>query len=259
MKNCYKCYMEKETEVLDFFDNKFLSFADEYKINRWSIPALIESKILEKCGYFKTIPNNITNISIISPMNLEDVALTGEVKSDYFENTEYYLTPAACLHFYPILSQRKDIRNELITTKARVYRYENGQFENGRRLWDFTVREFVAVGSFEYVNNFLKDFKIKALEFIKKYYENAELKAANDNFYPTNENNMKQRIQKNNQLKFELVWDDLALASFNYHEFHFSKEFGFDNNKTVVTGCVGFGLDRWLEFAGKVGLINELK
>ena len=40
---------------------------------------------------------------------------------------------------------------------------------------------------------------------------------------------------------------ELALASFNYHGFHFSMAFDFAKNGTIVTGCVGFGLDRWID------------
>ena len=39
---------------------------------------------------------------------------------------------------------------------------------------------------------------------------------------------------------------ELAIASFNYHKYHFSKLFEFDKDEKIVTGCVGFGLDRWV-------------
>ena len=38
----------------------------------------------------------------------------------------------------------------------------------------------------------------------------------------------------------------LALASFNSHGTHFSGPYQFDNGNQIVTGCVGFGLHRWL-------------
>ena len=61
--------------------------------------------------------------------------------------------------------EKNPIYNTIITTKARVYRYEAGKFETGRRLWDFGVREFVAVGDREFVRGFLTYFQEKSLEF----------------------------------------------------------------------------------------------
>ncbi|HFX4056272.1 TPA: hypothetical protein ACIEJC_001743, partial [Streptococcus pyogenes] len=73
----------------------------------------------------------------------------------------------------------------------------------------------------------------------------------NDHFYPTKLNLKKEKYQKQNNLKKELVVElggkKLSIASFNKHGNHFSKEFNFDQKGEIVTGCVGCGIDRWLE------------
>ena len=115
------------------------------------------------------------------------------------------------------------------------------------------MREFVAVGSKEYVMDFLKDFQQKSLKLAEQYNIKSSIITANDHFYPSKKNIIKEKMQKANNLKYELIIDDqVALASFNFHGFHFSKTFDFDEEESIVTGCVGFGLDRWLERVRKL-------
>ena len=256
--NKYQSYYGVDSATFLKLDSVINEFIVNYKVNTWFIPALISGDILKRCGYFNTIPNNLTKIGIFKRELLDEIAVHGpkSYKNDYlFTNeNEYYLTPAACIHFYPILeelsSKGKPIINELITTTARVYRYEDDKFVEGQRLWDFTVREIVAVGSVDYVQSFLSDMKNKILEYAKTISEKAHLEKANDSFYPTKENILKNRFQKQNNSKTELIVNigntPLAISSFNYHGYHFSKEFNFDANGSIVTGCVGCGIDRWI-------------
>lgn len=114
-----------------------------------------------------------------------------------------------------------------------------------------TVYEFVAIGDEKFVKDFLEKMKRGALDILKKYGIAGEAVVGNDHFYPSRYNKMAEKYQKLNKLKYELIVDNnelgkIALASFNFHGPHFSKTFEFDENETVVTGCVGFGIDRWI-------------
>lgn len=244
MNSCYKVYLNDDTKIIEELENKIQVFFNGYKTNCWSIPALIEENILVKCGYFSIMPNQLTRA-------LNEMAV--DLKQS---NVKYYLTPAACLHLYPHIKSQT-IKNELITTKARVYRWEDGNYTEGVRMWDFTVRECVAIGTVSFVKEFLEDFMNKAMDLAKTYNIDAQIVQASDHFYPSKENQLKQRIQLANNLKYELQVNIdgkiIALASFNYHGFHFSKTFDFDEEGEIVSGCVGFGIDRWLT------VINYLK
>lgn len=59
-------------------------------------------------------------------------------------------------------------------------------------------------------------------------------------------------MQLVNKTKQELVASingkEVALASFNFHGNHFSAKFNFEGDRNIVTGCVGFGLERWISF-----------
>lgn len=256
--NKYQSYYGGDQSTIVKLDHVINEFIANYKVNTWFIPAMISGDILERCGYFNTIPNNLTKIGVFKREVLDDIATNGlhsyQNDSVFTNDNQYYLTPAACIHFYPILEElslkHKPIINELITTTARVYRYEDDRFIKGQRLWDFTVKEIVAVGSVEYVQFFLSDMKNKLLAYAKTIVKEARLEQANDSFYPTKENMLKSRFQKQNNSKTELIVDigntPLAISSFNYHGYHFSKEFHFDSNSSIVTGCVGCGIDRWI-------------
>ena len=243
----FPTYDENETNYVDSLDNDLLKFAEGYKVNKWSFASIINNEIIKKCGYFESMPSNLSFISGAGEENISRMLEKKEIES--FPTSGYGLTPAACLHIYPMLEKNRK-KDEIVTTLQRVYRYEQGHFSEETRLWEFWVREFVAVGTEEYVQSFLRDFEKKALEYSKNRYPESRIRSANDFFYPSRENKIIQRMQSKNNLKKELVVDindkDVASASFNYHKTHFSRIFSFDEAGTVVTGCVGFGLNRWL-------------
>jgi len=73
-------------------------------------------------------------------------------------------------------------------------------------------------------------------------------------------NHAKARVQQDNARKHELTADiagtRVALAPFNYHHRHLSTEFAFDADGTVVSGCAGFGLERWLAPMRQAGTLQ---
>lgn len=223
------------TEQILRLDEMFLSFVAEETVFNLKIPSLIPRSTLEKCGYFSTFPQHLTKVTPFQ-------------SADNIEEDGLYLSPAACIHFYPMLEKnpKKDV---CYTTLQRVYRYENGNYSQDERLWEFTVREFVFVGSPTYVLSRLDSMKEKSLALAKTFSAKAELQQACDAFYPSARNIIMQRIQVASNVKTELSMPyegrSVAVGSFNYHQNHFSKPFHFDANGTIVTGCVGFGIERW--------------
>lgn len=224
------------TKIIKELDEKFRKFIEDYNVYEVKIPSLISEEVLKRCGYFETFPQHLTKLA------------------PYQDNPSYrrkrYLTPAACIHIYPML-EKECKTHSCYTTVERVYRYENGKFDEPERLWEFTVREFVFVGNKDFVKKALSDIKEKALIFAKEIDKNAVICEAHDFFHPTPTNKMKEKIQLSNHMKDELLLElegrKIAVASFNYHGYHFSRPFHFDQDGEIVTGCVGFGLERWLE------------
>lgn len=246
----YTCFYSNGNKILTYLDNKFIGLLEGYNYEEYHIPALIDGEVLDRCGYFESFPHHLTSAAFVKESCYKDVVSEKAVKKEHIEICNKYLTPAACLHIYPMFEGKKIKDNTIITTKARVYRYEAGRFEDLTRLWDFTVRELVFIGDSEFVKNELNNIKQEALKLALNITSDAKISRATDSFYPNKQNEIKSKIQKVNALKSELLipikGKDVAVASFNFHEFHFSKPFYFDNDNKIVTGCVGFGLERWV-------------
>lgn len=245
----YCVFTEKETAIFNKIDTYFKNIAIQLGAIEYSIPAMISKDVLEKCGYFYSFPQQLTATAFVRPDAYEKVVQKGGIVSDYMSVSDQYLTPAACLHIYPTL-ENVDIDTKMITTKARVYRYENEKFDGKTRLWDFTVREIVLVGTQDFVLEKLSLLKEKSWVFCQEIGLPVKLIAASDHFFPTKRNEIKQKFQISNSLKYELVVPvgdtEVSIASFNFHGTHFSKPFHFDQSGRVLTSCIGYGLERWV-------------
>ena len=249
-RQVYACFDQDDARRFETFDGDFLWFFESDAPEHIAIPAVISGELLCRCGYFSAFPDQIMALAALGEDHLGDVADSNRVRADQFRPMAQYLTPAACLHFYPMLAQRNLPPAMALTTRARVFRRETRTGPALTRLWDFTVREFVFVGSVEHVKARLEHAHEAALDYASGLFSDVSLEIASDHFYPTAMNRAKARMQRGNSRKVELVarFGDLtvALASFNFHDLHFSGAFGFDDARRVVTGCAGFGLERWI-------------
>lgn len=250
MQDVYVCIDGDAARTLEQLDKDFCGFFEVDKPEQIFIPAVIGGDVLCRCGYFSAFPDQILSLSAIGEDQMKTVAETGTVRPDQFSPQALYLTPAACLHFYPLLARRETISPMTLTARARVFRREVKGVAPLTRLWDFTVREFVFVGGEAHVRARLEHARDTAFAYAQKLFTDVSLEIASDHFYPTPMNRVKARLQRGNARKFEIVARfgerQIALASFNYHDLHFSGAFSFDQDKTLVTGCAGFGLERWI-------------
>ena len=74
---------------------------------------------------------------------------------------------------------------------------------------------------------------------------------ANDPFFLTRANHALHVMQVNNELKYELKFQgygvSTAIASFNIHNNFFGRAFRISyNGAPAYTGCIGFGMERWV-------------
>lgn len=239
----YETLEDTESAYYQMIDEHFKNIAVNFGGKEVVIPAMIKESVLKRCGYFRSFPQHLTGIkSYFEQMNI-DIDNANKTEESLF------LTPAACLHIYPMLED-ENVENSVITTKARVYRYEAERHDGNVRLWDFSVREIVAVGTERFVLDTLAYLREQALAYCNELGIKAEIKNATDPFYPSKTNEKIKKIQKINNLKKELTTCingiEVAIASFNIHGTHFSKTFNFDRSGQIITGCVGFGLERWI-------------
>ena len=260
IKEGYACYYESCDKLYTDLDQHFKSFIKEWNYKTYTIPAMIDGEVLEKCGYFESFPDQISVVGEIADEKIQHIMEGGKIDESCIKLRNKYLTPSACLHIYPMYQGKKITKNEVVMTKARVFRCEKSGFNNMTRLWDFSVREIVFIGSSEFVKESLEKMKEYVLSFAQKITEEARVVVAHDHFYKGQRNNIKARIQTKNEQKFELIVpignNDVSLASFNFHNGHFSIPFEFDNNRQVVSGCVGFGMERWVAACLEYGITD---
>ena len=135
----------------------------------------------------------------------------------------------------------------IFSLRSKAFRHEDET--NEARLNEFTIREFVFVGTTEFIEENMIEMQEKSLDLANRFGFNARLESASDVFFPSKKNIIMSKLQKKNSKKVELAVDyydkTLALGSFNYHRDHFSRMFGFDADG-IQSACLGYGIERWI-------------
>lgn len=244
----YLCLGERDTKNIRELENKVLDGLKKYSPREIEVSSMICPYNLRKCGSFISMPQNITAISNIKKEQLEHVSKENNIEKNDVMFSNIFLSPASCLNFYPML-ENTYCENMVVTFRNKSYRYELGDFSEKTRFWEFSNREIVVVGDEKYVLSTLEEIKNILGTIFESLCPEIRLKEGTDAFFPTKSNLKMKKIQYINKLKYEFVASidgkDVAMASINYHNTHFSRPFGFDREGYIKTGCVGLGLDRW--------------
>ena len=66
---------------------------------------MIDEDVLAKCGYFKTMPNQLTPVGYVKLNDMDTDLSSGKISKDNILFEKKYLAPAACLHIYPMLEK----------------------------------------------------------------------------------------------------------------------------------------------------------
>ncbi|MFD7659146.1 hypothetical protein ACFV4N_34645 [Actinosynnema sp. NPDC059797] len=134
---------------------------------------------------------------------------------------------------------------ELVTVLGQCYREED-HFDGLRRLRAFRMREVVALGTPEQVDAHLA----RSSEFVERLADALRLPlerhGATDPFFdPAGERTTFQKIVP---VKHEYTYRGTAVASVNTHFTFFGErcEVPLADGGPAATGCVGFGVERWL-------------
>jgi seryl-tRNA synthetase len=251
-------------KLFQHLEKLFLRLASLSDAEEFHFPVFISAKELKKLDYFKSFPQLIHfPVSLkLDEENLRSFAqgehmnAKGEMLLTEVTPICECLTPAACYHFY-IGHQGMNLpTTQYFTTRAHCFRQEKF-YEPLRRQRNFNMREIVCIGTAEDVKSFLaryKDLMTKVLEQLKLP---VEWEIATDPFFDP-ESNPKFIMQQLDPVKQEMIFckneaEELSIGSINYHKNYFGD--GFDikvNNQTAFSGCVAFGLERWIYAITKV-------
>lgn len=238
--------------VQELLERRILSWASEIGAARYAFPPLMQVGDLAKFDYFENFPHLVLVAS-----GLRDDAIAQsygttasnsikKVPAPDLNDGSYALPSAACYNAYLHLAGTVQPETTYITTVARCFRNEI-EYVGLQRMWGFTMREIVCVGSREATQTHLQEFKRKILGFSKQIGLTLEIQTATDPFY--DKKSSRAAMQKVFPVKEEFVYGGkLAIASVNFHRNFFGERCDIRDasGEHVFTSCVAFGLERWL-------------
>jgi seryl-tRNA synthetase len=228
-------------------------------------PTLIPAKVLGRCGYFSSFPQSVTMVTHlvedydrIEHFRQANAETTDLIVPDFtaFTTPEACISPAVCYHCYLAREGETLTDCNVVTCVGKCFRYESTNITGLDRLWDFTMREVVFVGTSEQVSSRRAKGIDLVMEQLDRYDLEVQVETANDPFFSA-AYATKTYYQTRSDLKYEVrlaVEPDergarsIACGSFNLHEDFFGKTFTItaSDGKPAFTGCVAWGLERWI-------------
>lgn len=270
-------FREPFSSLMRFLDYAFVSkIASRFPgVQEEHYPAVISTESLNKTNHFTSFPEHIhfvthlrEDLDIIEAFS-QSIRTAGGWKeheslqlSETMIKPRFTMNPSTCYHCYEGL-QNEVLEGDGITVTAisKCHRFESRNHTDFGRLLDFSMREIIFVGKPDYV----KENRLKAIEYLKElaveWQVDSLLEIANDPFF-TNDFQVKASFQRNQEMKYELrltiphIKKSIACSSVNFHSNTFGNAFGISMGKRpAVTGCVGFGIERWaFAFLAQYGL-----
>jgi seryl-tRNA synthetase len=239
------------------FDARVTATAAVDEPERLAFPPLLPKRQIEEIGYLKSFPHLAG--TIFSFAGDEEQAAEQEAKAERHEDwsgyqvqTDLCLTPAACYPVYPAIAGRGKLAPGGVMVDAGgsyVFRHEPSG--DPARLQMFHQREIVRIGEPETVAEWRDAWRDRSVALLRSVGLDASFDVASDPFFGRS-GRLLARSQKAQALKFEVLVqiagpEPTAVASFNYHQDHFSSTYGIEMDAadpTAHTACLGFGLER---------------
>ena len=251
-----------DLSIKNYFNSRLVSKEELY-------PNVIEIETLNECNHFDSFPEHILfnghfkeGLSHIDKFSKIKNKKQFIKKNNNKINIDLVQNPSTCFHFFKKRANKNIIRNEIVTAITKCGRFESKNHKEVTRLREFFLREFMFIGSKEFVNK----TRLNTIDMFKKFITSFEIpgimQSANDPFF-TQSHNLKSNFQKKLKMKYEfkanIKKQEFAIFSSNYHGLNFSKNFKIKrNSKFIHSGCIGFGLERFAyAFFGQHGYDNK--
>jgi len=240
------------------FDAKVTEASETEAPEHMVFPPLLPRRQMEEVGYLKSFPH--LACTVFSFEGDEEQAAEQERRaekhedwSEHQEMTDLVLKPAACYPVYPAVAARGALApGGVMVDAGGTYVFRHEPSGDPARLQVFHQREIVRIGEPEAVVEWRDRWRDRSLELLRSVGLDATTDVASDPFFGR-AGRMLARSQRSQELKFEVVVPiagpgPTAVASFNYHQDHFSSVYGIEmagEAKSIAhTACLGFGLER---------------
>ncbi|HSQ27508.1 MAG TPA: hypothetical protein VLM80_10335 [Anaerolineales bacterium] len=249
------------SQLMDYFEGLFLDLADSFESKPYRFPTLIPAKYLERVNYFRAFPHSLTfathlreDLDVIDHFAQNACCVDHDLSTslDSFSPIRTLLSPAVCYHLYFALADNPLPNDSMIVTAVgQCFRYEAINLTSLERLWNFTMREVIFVGSKDFVLENREIARQRMERVFEKIGLNYSVESANDPFF-VGEFRKQAAFQSAFQLKFEIraslpfKTSTLAVGSYNYHQDFFGRNLNItlSDGSPTHTGCVAFGLER---------------
>jgi seryl-tRNA synthetase len=219
-------------------------------------PPLLPRRQLEEVGYLKNFPHLVGTVFSFAgdeaaARDQEERAARHEDWSEHQCMTDLVLVPAACYPVYPAIGRRGPLPvGGLMIDAGPAYVFRHEPSGDPARMQMFHQREMVRLGEPEVVAQWRDRWRDRALELLRGVGLDADFAVAADPFFGR-AGRMLRASQLSQELKFEIQVqiagpEPTAVASFNYHQEHFSSVFDIRlaGGELAHTACLGFGLER---------------
>jgi seryl-tRNA synthetase len=246
-----------------YFDRAFEAFGDPWGAEPVLTPTLIPARALAKCDYFRSFPHNVTFachlredaacVEGFRGRHQEREDLDGRALAD-METPEACLSPAVCYHVYHLNKGRTlPAAGLAYGVCGKCFRYESSNLSDLRRLWDFTMREVVFLGTRDDVLSRRERSLEQVARFLVEHDLAGEVRTASDPFFVAPDAVAKTYFQLSSETKYEISLllpegARLAVGSLNYHTDFFGRAFdvAVEGAGPMHSVCVAFGLERWV-------------
>jgi seryl-tRNA synthetase len=219
-------------------------------------PPVLPRKQIEDLGYLENFPHLAGSVFAFEGTEAQarvmaERAGRHEDWSEHQHQTDLCLTPAVCYPVYPAIARRGTLPAGGVTVDPGAsYAFRHEPSGDPARLQMFHMRELVRIAEPEVVQTWRDGWRDRALQLLVDLGLDARFDVANDPFFGRS-GRMMAASQREQALKFEILVDitdpePTAIASFNYHQDHFSALYGIGTADGGVahTACLGFGHER---------------
>lgn len=256
--------------LVDIVDSIFGTLAREvFRGTEYRFPTLLPTETLRKAGYLDSFPNLVFLVDRVTneSENYEKFkALCGahsetdrkDVHSlEPCRHSGFCLPPTVCYYVYDMLSGTATVADSVITAQGRSFRFENRYRRSMERLWDFTIRETVFLGSQDFVIQQLTRFRQACGSILRGLGMGGFCETADDPFFLIENAGLMTSSQRMVGSKHEMrLFVDgtrtIACGSFNFHGQQLGERFELTDGRLptgsniLFTGCVGIGLERFV-------------
>ncbi|MEM9557175.1 MAG: hypothetical protein AAGC60_23150 [Acidobacteriota bacterium] len=246
--------------LFEYFDRRLRAIALRLENAReYRYPTLLPASVLERFDYFASFPHFVMFVTRLhNDLDVYDAFVTSyreegrlpEGLLGHCRDHSLCLPPTMCYHAFEQHAGRQLVGDRVVTARGKSFRFESRYHAGMKRLWDFTIREIVFLGSPDFVHRSRRSVLDAACALMDELGLVGVCEVANDHFFLDRETATRIFSQRLMELKYELLLDvgpdeAIAVASFNAHGRYFGEAFGIDGDDgTITSGCVGFGLER---------------